>query len=504
MTYRRNIIASYVAQIYVVILGIIILPQYLKYMGPDAYGLVGFFTMIQAWFNLLDMGLTPTVSRETARFLGGVTSALNYRRLARALQIIFFTIALAGGGTLFFCSGIIAAGWLNSSTLSPEELQIALKLIAVVVAMRWMSGLYRGFISGSERLVWLSSFNAVIATLRFLGVLPLLIWIDHTPTIFFGYQMLIATLELSILAMQVFNSLPAVRNDQQIGWSPHVLITPIRSVLKLSLSIAFTSSVWVLITQTDKLILSKLLPLVDYGYFTLAVLAASGVMIISGPISGALLPRMVRLQAEGNESELVDLYRSATQAIAVITVPTCLMLAFFAEEVLWAWTGNADVSAQTAPVLRLYALGNGFLAMVGFSYYLQFAKGDLSLHLRGNAIFVIVFIPLLTWATWTNGALGAGYAWLGANALFFFAWVPLVHKRFIKGLHRKWLLHDLCPIIIPALMASSFLYAVSPRQSEKLQLILLLIIYAGITFVASSIGVRQIRSRFLVKSPPLD
>ena len=39
--------------------------------------------------------------------------------------------------------------------------------------------------------------------------------------------------------------------------------------------------------------------LFEYGFFTLAVLAASGVMMISGPISSALLPRMARLQAEG-------------------------------------------------------------------------------------------------------------------------------------------------------------------------------------------------------------
>ena len=43
------------------------LPMYIKYMGAEAYGLVGFFSMLQAWFNLLDLRLTPTIGRETAR-----------------------------------------------------------------------------------------------------------------------------------------------------------------------------------------------------------------------------------------------------------------------------------------------------------------------------------------------------------------------------------------------------------------------------------------------------
>ena len=170
MSLKKNILASYATQIYVTLVGILILPLYLKYMGAEAYGLVGFFTMLQAWFNLLDMGLTPTVARETARFHGGATDALSYRRLLRALQLIFFAIAMLGGGAMFVFSGLIADRWLNVQTLPLAQVELALQLMAVSVALRWMSGLYRGCISGSERLVWLGGFNAFVATLRFVGV----------------------------------------------------------------------------------------------------------------------------------------------------------------------------------------------------------------------------------------------------------------------------------------------------------------------------------------------
>ncbi|WP_241194036.1 hypothetical protein [Pseudomonas synxantha] len=77
------------------------LPLYIKYMGAEAYGLVGFFTMLQAWFNLLDLGLTPTIGRETARYRAGVTTALDFRRLFRSLSSLFFIIAIVGGGRCF-------------------------------------------------------------------------------------------------------------------------------------------------------------------------------------------------------------------------------------------------------------------------------------------------------------------------------------------------------------------------------------------------------------------
>ena len=494
MSLKRNILASYASQIYVTLVGILILPLYLKYMGAEAYGLVGFFTMLQAWFNLLDMGLTPTVARETARFGGGAIDALSYRRLLRALQLIFFVIALLGGGAMFVFSGLVANGWLKVQTLPLGQVQLALQLMAMGVALRWMSGLYRGCISGSERLVWLGGFNAFVATLRFVGALPVLIWVGHSPAVFFTYQLLVAVVELAGLAAKAHGLFPVLPPGQPLGWSLTSLFTPIKPVLKFSLTIAFTSSVWVLVTQTDKLVLSKLLPLADYGYFTLAVLAASGVMMISGPISGALLPRMARLQAEGNEAGLIGLYRNATQMVAVIAIPACLVLAFFAEQVLWVWTGDAHAAAQAAPVLRLYAMGNGFLAMAAFPYYLQFAKGDLKLHLIGSAVFMLLLIPSLVWATWQYGATGAGYAWMGSNAVYFFAWVPLVHRRFVKGLHRQWLMQDLIMICVPGLLAVSTLNVLLPWPEARFQVLARLLIASGAVLICSAAGAGRVRT----------
>lgn len=468
-------------------------------MGAEAYGLVGFFTMLQAWFNLLDMGLTPTVARETARFHGGATDTMSYRRLLRALQLIFFAIALLGGGAMFVFSGVIADRWLNVQTLPLEQVQLALQLMAVGVAMRWMSGLYRGCISGAERLVWLGGFNAFVATLRFVGVLPVLIWVGHSPTVFFTYQLLVAMVELASLATKAFCLFPAVPLGMHLGWAPASLFTPIKPVLKFSLTIAFTSSVWVLVTQTDKLVLSKLLPLADYGYFTLAVLAASGVMMISGPISGALLPRMARLQAEGDEAGLISLYRNATQMVAVIAIPASLVLAFFAEQVLWVWTGDTQVAEHAGPVLRLYALGNGFLAMGAFPFYLQFAKGDLKLHLIGNAIFVVILIPALVFATLQYGVMGAGWVWLSSNLFYFMIWVPNVHRCFMRGLHVQWLIHDVAmPIWLPV-TGCGLIYGFVRWSSDRFYVALQIGIISLVLLVISMIGSRYARQAAVLR-----
>jgi O-antigen/teichoic acid export membrane protein len=445
LSLKRNVLANYASQLYVTAAGIVMVPLYIKYMGAEAFGLVGVFATLQALFALLDTGLTPSMARESARFHGGVINSLDYRRLARALEGVFIAVAFLGGLLLFTLARPIADRWLKTS-LDLQEVTLALQLMAVIVALRWMCGLYRGIISGAERLVWLSGFNSLIATGRFVLILPMLMFVSASPQAFFSFQLGVAVLEIGGLAWMAYRLLPVISTGQRIRWE----WAPLRPVLKFSLSIAFTSSVWVLVTQTDKLVLSKILPLADYAYFTVAVLAASGIMIVGGPISSALMPRMTRLQAEGQYDTLISLYHQATQFVTVTAIPMALVLIFFAPQVLWAWTGNSDLVERASPVLSLYASGYAFLVVGAFPYYLQYAKGNLRLHLIGNALFVLLLIPSVVWAAIHFGMTGAGWAWLLANAVYFVLWTPLVHDKFAPGLHKGWLWFDIaCPAILP-------------------------------------------------------
>lgn len=482
---RQNIIANYASQIYVTIIGIALLPMYIKYMGSEAYGLVGFFAMLQAWFGMLDLGLTPTVGRETARYRGGAVSALAFRQLYRALTVIFVIVATIGGGALFLSSRIIATKWLNLDNLLIDDVVIAVQIMAVSVALRWMTGLYRGVVTGSEKLVWLSGFNAIVATLRFAGVLVSMWYFGFTPLVFFIHQFIIAFIENICLAIKSHRLLPQKTSlSEAIGWS----YQPVKPVLKFSLTIAFTASVWIFVTQTDKLVLSGVLSLENYGYFTLAILVANGIMVIGGPISSAVMPRMARLYAENKHDEMIKVYKQATQLVAIIAGSAAITLVVTAKPLLVAWTDDLHLAEQAAPILKLYAAGNLFLCIAAFSYYLQYAKGDLRYHLLGNAGLVVVLIPSVIFAATHFGGIGAGYVWLTMNILFLFVWVAYVHHKLEPGLHLEWILNNALKIIIPAcIVASLFLLLDVNWLGDSRVANISLVILVGIATMTSSI-----------------
>lgn len=483
MSLKKNIAANYASQIYVTVIGIILVPLYLKYMGAEAYGLVGFFAMLQAWFNMLDLGLSPTIARESARYHGGAMLALDYRRLFRALSVIFAMIATVGGVALLCMSQTIAARWLNVETLPLTEVVFAVQIMAISVALRWMSGLYRGVLSGAERHIWLSSFTALVATLRFIGVMGSMWLWGFTPRVFFIHQAIVALLEVGGLFLMCRNLLPAVRSSVEvIGWS----FLPVRQRLKFALTIAFTSSVWVLVTQTDKLILSGILPLAEYGYFTLAVMVASGIMVISGPVGGAIMPRMARLHAEGQHDELIRVYRSATQLVTVVAGAAAITVTFCAEPFLYAWSGSKELAANAAPILRLYAIGNGILIVGAFPYYLQYAKGDLRYHLIGNIVTGLGLIPCIIYAATNNGAIGAGWVWLSFHFFGLLTWARYIHQRLAPGLHNIWIYQDVLLLLTAPLAINLGLKLFFESPSERIGASIYVLLVAIATIIATS------------------
>jgi O-antigen/teichoic acid export membrane protein len=480
LSLKKNIIANLASQLYATAIGIVMVPLYVRHMGTEAYGLIGFFSMLQVWFQLLDLGLTPTLSRETARFRGQATSPLALRQLLRSLEYIFVCIALLGCAVLIAFAQPISTHWLNANALPMDEIRHSVQLMAVTIGLRWMCSLYRGAITGFEHLVWLAGFSMVMATLRFVIVVPLFAVIGSTPSIFFSYQLVVAVIELISLLLATYRLLPTIESGDSVSWN----LVAVKAVLKFSASLAFTSSIWIFITQLDKLLLSKLLPLTDYAYFTLAVLVASGVTILSGPVSNALLPRLTKLSSEGNDVQLQTLYVQASELVACIAIPLSFTLAFFSKQVLWAWTGDATITAHAAVVLAVYALGNGVFSLGAFPYYLQYAKGDLSLHVVGNVLMLLFLIPGLIWASRKFGSVGAAYTWLAVNTAYVATWAPVVHRRFFHALHSQWIWRLLKSTCFPLVSVALFSYYVVWPQDRWMTLLLLSLI-AGTTLLVS-------------------
>lgn len=464
MSLKANIVANYASQLYVAILGIVVVPVYVGELGLEAYGLIGFFAMLQAWFGLLDMGLSPTIGRETARVNGGASTPNEYRQIFRSLSMLFATFAVLGGIALLFSADAITTRWLKTRQLSHEEVTYALQIMVLSIVLRWMGGLYRGVVTGYERLIWLSGFNVAIASLRFLGVLAVMHLAGHTPTVFFTYQAIVAVVEFSVLCWMTYRVLPAIDpTGSKVGWS----VAPVKKQLAFAGAVAFTSSVWVIVTQLDKLLLSGILSLSDYGNYSLAVLIASGITTAVAPIAASITPRLAVLEAQGRPVELIATYRRTTKLVSVLGGTAGVSLIFLTAPVLKAWTGNETVVGNVVPIVVWYALGNMMLNFSSFAYSLQYAKGTMRYHVIGNILMLALLLPTLFFLAQKYGTYGAGLTWGIINTAYLLGWVCFTHARLVPKLSLKWIVFDILIIIVPlALVAAGIAHLIDPLASR--------------------------------------
>jgi O-antigen/teichoic acid export membrane protein len=377
---RANIIANYAGQGWTALMGLIFAPVYIQLLGIEAYGLIGFFTMLQVWLALLDLGMAPTAVREMARFTSGAASVQETRDLLRSFELIcagiaaIIILAFAAG------SGPIGAHWLNARSIPEGAVAEAVALIGVVLATRLGEGVFRSCLIGLQRQVLLNVASAALATLRSVGVIAVLLWADRSIQAFFLWQGAISLLSVAIFALIVHRAIPAPPRPARFSREA------IASVARFAGGMLGINLLAILLTQVDKLILSRLLPLADYGQYMLAAAVVGVMYVFTGPITQAAFPAMVEHHAAKDDAGLARIFQQTTQLVTIVLAPMGLVLILFARPLLFAWTGDPALAAAVAPLVSLLAVGTLLNTFMQVPYYAQVAHGWTGLALRANLV----------------------------------------------------------------------------------------------------------------------
>jgi O-antigen/teichoic acid export membrane protein len=443
---KRNLIANYLGQGWAALMGLAFIPLYIKYLGIEAYGLIGLFGVLQAWLALLDMGMTPTLNREMARFTGGTHSATSIRDLLRSIEIIALGIAMLIGLGIWAASAWLASDWLHAEKLPVDTVAQAFSIMGAVTALRFVEGIYRSAIVGLQRQVLFNVVNSVLSTLRGLGAVGILIWVSPTIEAFFIWQGLISVLSLGVLAGATYSALPKDKRGGQFSMSA------LQSIWHFAGGMMGITLLSLLLMQTDKIVLSKLLTLSEFGYYTLASVVAGALYMLVGPIGQAWFPKLTELQAGNQQTQLIEKYHQGAQLVSVFMGSAAIIMIVFSETILQLWTHDAELAKRSATLLSLLALGNLLNGLMHIPYYMQLAHGWTSLTTRINIASVVILVPAIIWVTPRFGAEGAAWLWVILNAGYVLIGIHLMYRKIIKTERWRWYIYD---IFYPLLGASA-------------------------------------------------
>lgn len=432
----RNIIANYFGTAWSAIMGLLFVPLYVKYLGAEAYGVVGISIILQSYLGLLDFGLTPMMGREMARFTAGAHDARSIRSLLRTIELVMWSTSAVAVSLLWLASDWIASAWLRSESLPTADIAHALRIMAAVVGMRFLEGLYKGCLVGLQLQVTANMITSAAATLRSAGTVAVLAWWSPTLNAFFWWQGAVSSASLLALAFSAHRLLPSAPASIRQG------IGVLRGTWKFAGGMLIGSLLVLLLTQTDKVLLTRLLSLADYGKYTLSLAIASGVSIAAGPIGQAFYPRLTELYAKGKQSLMAETLHRGTQFVTAVAGSICGVLVTFTEEVLRLWIGDLALVTSTAPTIRLLALGCFVNATMTLPYLGLLASGRTRFMNAYSAASVVLVVPALWVIVPLYGTYGAASVWLGLNMLLFTTAAPISLQLVFRGGIAKWYFTD--------------------------------------------------------------
>ena len=117
---KKNLFANYLGYAWSAFMGFAFIPYYINYLGIENYGLIGFFVIIQGALMLLDMGMTPALGRESAKYVGGGLNRNEFKLLIRTYEIIACIIFVLAFLIVFLTSEEIVKNWMNLDTVSQK------------------------------------------------------------------------------------------------------------------------------------------------------------------------------------------------------------------------------------------------------------------------------------------------------------------------------------------------------------------------------------------------
>ena len=483
MSVKANVVANYFSQAYMAVMGFVFVPVFIKYLGIEAFGLIAIFTILQSSLALLDLGLKPALGREMAKFTAGAHDAQSIRDLLRSVEIAAVAMATIISLGALWSASWVASKWLNVQSLPLSAVKHALIGMGVLCALRLVENIYSSSIAGLQRQVLQSVLSSSLVTVRVLGAIVVLAWISPTVEAFFVWQVLISIITIPILASVVYRELPTCPRPARFSWDS------VTGIWRFAGGVMAITLLSLLLTQSDKILLSRLLPLKVFAIYAVGGVLSGALYMLSTPIGAAFYPSFTQLITLRDLAALRLAYHRAAQLSAVVMGSAAIVLITFADTVLSAWTGNPTLTQEASPILRVLAFGTLLSGFMGIPYQMQLAYGWTKLTIQMNVVAVALLVPMLFLVVPRYGGIGAAWVWVGLNAGYLLFGIYFMHLRMLPSEKWRWYGRD---VIVPASAALATAlacrYCLPNRASTMIEIVVLVFTSACVVMAAALVS----------------
>jgi O-antigen/teichoic acid export membrane protein len=428
-TLRANIMANYLGQAALAVIGLVHVPICYRWLGEEAFGLASFVLSLQGMLAILDFGLSTAANKEVSKLLALPEDPLRPSEVVRTLEIAFAGIAMAILLGVFLMAETLSTRWVRAQQLPPEIIRLSLIYGGVALSLRWPLPLYQGVLRAAERQGTLNLVLAVSNGVRVVGSIVVLIFTSGGVLAYFQWLMVAALGELVSMMVAAWSSLGCGLTFYSSRPSQRALTR----VWRFGSSVGLTSIATLCIKQLDRVLVSGLFPIESAGYYSAAATVAQSLSRVYTPIQAAIFPRASRLHALTEYGELASHFRLSSALVAVCISPIAAVFVFFGSVVLFAWTHSVNLASAGGPVLAVLALAAWFTGVMSVPYVLFLACDLARTPLRFAMAGALIVPPLTYLGLKIFGLFGGGLALVVYNAVYFLLAPYVLEERVLPA-----------------------------------------------------------------------
>ena len=412
-----HLTANFAGRGWMALLAVLVTPLYIRFLGIESYGLIGFYTAICAFLSVMDFGLGEAFCREAARFVAHRTAHPSLR----TLEFIFWAL-----GGLISVIWILLAPWTAQKWLHLEHMTHILQLMGIAFFFLWPQFFYSKGLQGLQAHLLNNGIIILGTTVRYLGTLAILMW-KPTLEAFFYLQIASAAFHTLLALVVTWNKLPM--HHLKLSFSREA----VSHFWKFSLGMSALGLTSVILQQMDKFLVSHYFSLERFGHYCFAYTIASSLCYFLQPIVSYYYPLFIRYIEENDMPSLNAAYISAHKLIFTIVTPAALSLIFFGKQMIFIWTADNSLAATCAPLVTLLTLGLLLNCFMSISFYVQFAYGYTKALLYQNMLSILLLAPICWLLSHFWGLMGVASLFLLLNLGYIAFNLPIVRRKLLAS-----------------------------------------------------------------------
>lgn len=370
-----------------IVVGIAILPQFNRLLGPQQFGIVAVVLSFQALLLILDLGMSTLVGRDIAA--GDRQSVTELRTWLTGRQVITWVYA-----------GLLPATLLVGGAVQASVATIDLALMLVLFWSLTVQNIGQSALLAKRRYVEAGGIQVAGVLLRGGLTLLAMAWFGATLLIFLCAQTVCSILHMVVTDIRCRHVLHSGDGPAAVGRvACFAMVRRGRSLMLFGLAGAA-------VMQLDKILVSAFAsPAQMAPYYLATTLCLTPIAALAGPVMQYFQPKLIKSLTARDADGTARALRQFATLMALVTILPTAVLWLLREPIIGLWLSHGanvgTVAKYTAILLPGVAVG----AFGYVPYVMLVARQDFVFQARISACLTVVTLACVTFAAWKGSII---------------------------------------------------------------------------------------------------